>query len=56
MSNYGNFSRKDYCNSNKYHFSALINEDELLSKLKAEKFDLGITEPFNFCGFGKFSK
>lgn len=29
---------------------------ELISRLRNEKFDLGISEAFSFCGFGVFDK
>ena len=31
----------------------LINQDSLIAQLKKESFDAGISEPFNFCGFGR---
>lgn len=33
-----------------------MNDDENLRKLKAENFDLGMTELFNACGMGVFHK
>uniref|UniRef100_A0A914PLJ4 glucuronosyltransferase n=1 Tax=Panagrolaimus davidi TaxID=227884 RepID=A0A914PLJ4_9BILA len=33
-----------------------MNDEENLAKLKAENFDLGITESFESCGLGVFKK
>lgn len=32
----------------------VISEPGLLEKLKAENYDLAITEPFDTCGYGNF--
>ncbi|KHN88570.1 Putative UDP-glucuronosyltransferase ugt-50 [Toxocara canis] len=34
----------------------LLGDMELISRLRNEKFDLGISEAFSFCGFGVFDK
>ncbi|VDM48303.1 unnamed protein product [Toxocara canis] len=35
---------------------SLLGDMELISRLRNEKFDLGISEAFSFCGFGVFDK
>ena len=31
----------------------MMNDKDLIAKLRAEKFDLAISEPFMICGFGR---